>query len=286
MATHLANLIDGEIISADSRQVYRKMDIGKGKDLEEYVIDGKQIPYHLIDVCDAGSKYLLPDFQRDFRTTFEDITQRGKTPILCGGTGLYLEAILENHQYTAVPEDEIFRKTTEDKSHEELLAEFHLLTKPENYTPDLSTRKRTIRAIEVCPFLNKNEIEVQPPLNFTPIIIGLEISRELRREKISKRLHERLQNGMIEEVQSLFDSGISSEELIYYGLEYKFITEHLTGKLSLAEMTKKLEVGIHQFAKRQMTWFRRMEKKGHDIHWIEAELSIEEKISQIKNTIQ
>jgi tRNA dimethylallyltransferase len=285
VATHLANQIDGEIISADSRQVYRKMDIGTGKDLNEYVIDGKQIPYHLIDSCDAGSKYILPDFQRDFRTAFEDITKRGKTPILCGGTGLYLEAILENHQYTAVPEDAIFRKSTENKNHHELLNEFKKLNQPENFTPDLSTRKRTIRAIEVCSFLNKNDIEVQPPLAFTPIIIGLAISRELRREKITKRLHERLQNGMIEEVQSLLDSGISTEELIYYGLEYKFITEYLTGKLNLEEMTEKLEIGIHQFAKRQMTWFRRMEKKGHHIHWIEAELSLEDKINLIQKQL-
>jgi len=262
------------------------MDIGTGKDLDEYIINGRSIPYHLIDNCAAGKKYLLPDFQRDFRTAFTDITKRGKTSILCGGTGLYLEAVLENHQYTAIPEDEVFRNSTIEKSHEDLIKEFHQLKKPIDFSPDLSTRKRTVRAIEVGEYLNKKKLDIEQPLNFNPIIFGLDISRDLRREKISKRLIERLNNGMIEEVKALLNSGISHENLTYYGLEYKFITEYLLGKLTLSDMTKKLEIGIHQFAKRQMTWFRRMEKKGHDIHWIDAELDINEKIKLIKNNIQ
>ena len=262
------------------------MDIGTGKDLDEYVIENKQIPYHLIDICEAGSKYLLPDFQRDFIAVYEDIVSRGKTPILCGGTGLYLEAILENHQYTSIPENNEFRASTLSKSHDELLKDFHQIENFTNFTPDLSTRKRTIRAIEISLYLLKTPVQVKKSLNVKPIIFGLEISRELRREKISKRLHERLQNGMIEEVQELLDDGVSAEELIYYGLEYKFITEYLDGNLTLEEMTAKLEIGIHQFAKRQMTWFRRMEKKGHSIHWIDAKLPINEKLKEINKTIE
>lgn len=257
------------------------MDIGTGKDLDEYIIEGQQIPYHLIDICEPGSKYLLPDFQRDFRIAFEGITERGNTPILCGGTGLYLEAILENHQHTNIAEDASFRKSVEDKSHEGLLEVMEKITLPEGYAPDLTTRKRTIRAIEIARYLNDNKIDIQQPLEFQPLIFGLDISRELRREKISKRLRERLKEGMIEEVQKLLDEGISSEELIYYGLEYKFITEYLEGVWSLEEMTKKLEIGIHQFAKRQMTWFRRMEKKGQHINWIDANDKVEQKLQTI-----
>ncbi len=262
------------------------MDIGTGKDLGEYRIDGEAIPYHLIDVCEAGTKYLLPDFQRDFQVVFDQINQQKHTAILCGGTGLYLEAVLENHQFTAVPENGVFRMRVENKTHNELLVEFGELEKPKEFTPDLSTRKRTVRAIELALYFESNPFSTAQKSDFEAVIFGLNISRELRREKISKRLHERLNNGMIEEVQALLDTGIPADDLVYYGLEYKFITEYLVGKLSLQEMTDRLEIAIHQFAKRQMTWFRRMERKGHVIHWLDAEWEMVDKLAFINKVLK
>jgi len=281
----LAEKINGEIISADSRQVYKNMDIGTGKDLNEYIVKGKPIPYHLIDICEAGSRYLLPDFQRDFNTAFQEITTNNKTAILCGGTGLYLEAVLENHQFTNIPENIDFRVSVNEKTHEELLLQFDAINKPTTFSPDLSTRKRTVRAIELALHFERKPLSETKKIDFEPIIFGLNISRELRREKISKRLHERLSNRMIEEVQDLLKSGISADDLAYYGLEYKFITEYLAGDLSLTEMTNRLEIAIHQFAKRQMTWFRRMEKKGHLIHWIDTETEQQEQLDFIQKTL-
>ena len=278
LATHLAKEINGEIISADSRQVYKDMDIGTGKDLDEYLINGHQIPYHLIDICEPGTKYLLPDFQRDFKAAYQQIKNNNHTPILCGGTGLYFESILENHIYTQVPENTEWRASIENSSHEELLELFNEIeTNNEAFSPDLSTRKRTIRAIEIVGDIQAN--------TFTPIIFGLDISREERRSKISIRLKERLENGLIEEVQQLLSNGVSSEELKYYGLEYKFVVEHLEGKWNSEELFKKLEVAIHQYAKRQMTWFRRMEKNEHQINWISTKLPTDQKINIIKNLI-
>lgn len=270
LATQLAFHINGEIISADSRQVYRGMTIGTGKDLGEYTVEGEPIPYHLIDILDAGEKYNVSRFQQDVAEAIIQIESRTHVPILCGGTGLYIQAVLNNHQYTSVPVDEAVRAELEVHSHEVLV---QLLNEnPSEYSTlaDTSTRKRTIRAIEIARYLRDNPLFQLPeakPLEYT--IFGLNPPVELRRKRITRRLLERLKNGLVEEVKGLLEQGISAEQLIYYGLEYKFVTGYLQGFYAYDEMVSKLETEIHRFAKRQMTYFRKMERDGLPIHWLD-----------------
>lgn len=285
LAVALARKLDTEIISADSRQLYRGMDIGTGKDLDEYTIDGKTIPYHLIDICPAGYRYNLFEYVRDFNAVYADMTARGKQPLLCGGTGLYLETVLKGYALPPVPENPALRASLQGKSLDELteiLSQYKTL----HNTTDTDTCKRAIRAIEIAEYYSHQEPELLKPRPLkNTLIIGVNIDRELRREKITRRLHERLNHGMVDEVQRLLDNGIPAESLIYYGLEYKYLTEYLIGQTSYDEMVSRLEIAIHQFAKRQMTWFRGMERRGHTIRWIDALLPTEEKIAIIESWI-
>lgn len=272
LAAHLAARLNAEIISADSRQVYRGMDIGTGKDLADYAVDGHAIPYHLIDICEPGTKYNLFRYQQDFLDSYEDIRSRGVLPILCGGTGLYIEAVLNGYSLSPVPQNPELRKALEEKSLEELTAMLVEL-KEKNHSvmhnkTDVDSCQRAIRAIEIETYnLTKPTEERQcPPID--SLIIGVDIDREARRKKITNRLKARLEEGMVEEIEGLLKQGIPAEDLIYYGLEYKFVTEYLIGKLSYNEMFRQLEIAIHQFAKRQMTWFRGMERRGFTIHWV------------------
>ena len=283
-AAHLAARLDTEIISADSRQIYRGMDLGTGKDLADYVVEGKAIPYHLIDICDPGYKYNLFEYQRDFLKAYEAIRERGKLPIMCGGTGLYLESILKGYRLLDVPQNPELRAALEDKSLEELTVILQGYKTLHN-TTDVDTAKRAIRAIEIEEFYRQTPPEVRSFPELQSFIIGLDISRELRREKITRRLKQRLEEGMLDEIRRLLDSGLSPDDLIYYGLEYKYLTLHVIGKLSYEEMFTQLEIAIHQFAKRQMTWFRGMERRGIAIHWIEATLPMEEKIELVMQNI-
>ena len=275
-AVQLASAIDAEIISGDSRQVYRNMDIGTGKDLAEY----GDIPYHLIDICPAGYKYNLHEYIRDFNIAKNDIQEREKNVILCGGTGLYVESILNGIKLPEVPENPELRGKLADKSLDELtdiLRQYKTL----HNTTDVDNCKRAIRAIEIQEFYQNNPqsfAESQKATSIKPhsVIIGLDIPREDRRKKISDRLQARLEEGMVDEIRSIIDSGVAPEDLIYYGLEYKFITRHVIGELSLDEMVHDLEIAIHQFAKRQMTWFRGMEKRGHTINWLSYDLTEDE----------
>lgn len=278
-AAALAARMDSEIISADSRQIYRSMDIGTGKDLADYTVNGKPVPYHLIDICEPGYQYNVFEYQHDFFRAYRSITAKGKLPVLCGGTGMYIEAVLKGYKLLDVPQNPELREALKNKSLEELT---HILAgyKTLHNKTDVDTAQRAIRAIEIEEYY-KNEAPDSTeyaPLN--SLIIGLDIDRELRREKISRRLRTRLDEGMVEEVRTLLDAGIPPENLIYYGLEYKFLTLYLIGKLSYEEMVAQLEIAIHQFAKRQMTWFRGMERRGSKIHWIDATLPTEEKIER------
>ena len=290
VAARLASEIGGEVISADSRQVYRRMDIGTGKDLADYVVDGHQIPFHLIDIREPGTKYNLFEYQQDFYDVYQDIRRRGKEPILCGGTGLYIEAVLKGYKLSPVPQNQQLRDSLEGKSLAELT---QLLTELKarngsnmHNTTDVDSCQRAIRAIEIETY----NLEHPTPRRELPavdsVIIGIDIDRDLRREKITRRLRKRLEEGMVDEVQTLLDEGIPAEDLIYYGLEYKFLTEYLTHQINYDEMFTRLEIAIHQFAKRQMTWFRGMERRGFEIHWIDATLPMEEKIERIKELWQ
>lgn len=293
VAVALAHKIGGEIISADSRQVYRRMDIGTGKDLADYIInDGEArtvVPYHLIDICEPGTKYNLFQYQQDFFDAFTDIQSRGAMPILCGGTGLYIEAVLKGYQLSPVPQNPELRERLESKSLEELtdmLTELKAKTgQAMHNTTDVDTCQRAIRAIEIETYNLENPTPRRslPPVD--SLIIGLDIDREQRRQKITNRLKARLDEGMVDEVKALLDSGIPAEDLIYYGLEYKFVTEYIIGKTTFDEMFRRLEIAIHQFAKRQMTWFRGMERRGFTIHWIDATKPMELKLEEIFSLI-
>ena len=287
LAAHLAARIGGEIISADSRQVYRRMDIGTGKDLDDYVVDGKQIPYHLIDIAEPGTKYNLFQYQQDFHDAYNDIKSRGATPILCGGTGLYIEAALKGYALSPVPQNPELRARLEGKSLEELTGMLVALKQKNgsvmHNTTDVDTAQRAIRAIEIETYNAEHPTEERQMPKIDSLVIGVNIDRESRREKITKRLRQRLDNGMVEEIRSIIDSCVAPEDLIYYGLEYKYVTEYVIGKTTYDEMFRSLEIAIHQFAKRQMTWFRGMERRGTVIHWIDASLPMEEKIEQILN---
>ena len=285
LAAHLAARLDAEIISADSRQVYRGMDIGTGKDLADYMVDGKTVPYHLIDICEPGTKYNLFRYQKDFLDSYEDIRSRGVLPILCGGTGLYIEAVLKGYNLSPVPQNPELRKALEEKSLDELTAMLVDL-KEKNHSvmhnkTDVDSCQRAIRAIEIETYnLTKPTEERQcPPID--SLIIGVDIDREARRKKITNRLKARLEEGMVNEIAGLLKQGIPAEDLIYYGLEYKYVTEYLIGKLSYDEMFRQLEIAIHQFAKRQMTWFRGMERRGFTIHWVNAAQKMEDKLEEI-----
>lgn len=281
LATALAYDLDSEIISGDSRQVYRGMDIGTGKDLEDYVVEGRQIPYHLIDIVEPGYKYNVFEYQRDFLKAYEDICRRGKLPILCGGTGMYVESVLKGYRLLPVPENPALRERLSGKSLDELTAILSTYKKLHNST-DVDTVKRAVRAIEIEEYYRQTPVQEREFPHLKSLIIGVSIDRDLRRKKISERLRERLDAGMVEEVRGLLGRGIAPEDLIYYGLEYKYLTLYVTGQMTHAEMVHDLEIAIHQFAKRQMTWFRGMERRGFNIHWIDACLPLTDKLEQIK----
>ena len=285
LAAHLAYQLDAEIISADSRQVYRGMTIGTGKDLDDYVVHGREIPYHLIDICEPGTKYNLFRYQEDFFSAYTDIVARGKQPILCGGTGLYIESVLKGYHLSPVPQNQALRDKLAGKSLGELteiLAELKSQSgsKMHNKT-DVDSCQRAVRAIEIESYNLEHPMENRVFPSIDSVIIGVNINRDARRAKISERLKKRLENGMVAEVKGLLDRGIPAENLIYYGLEYKFVTEYLMGKTSYEDMFRGLEIAIHQFAKRQMTWFRGMERRGSVIHWVDALLPMEEKIKEV-----
>lgn len=274
-----------EIISADSRQVYRGMDIGTGKDLEDYTVEGKLIPYHLIDICDAGTKYNLFQYQQDFYDAYQDITHRGVLPILCGGTGLYIESVLKGYHLSPVPQNPALRSSLEGKTLEEL-TDMLVDLKAKNGSnmhnrTDVDTAQRAIRAIEIETYNLEHPMPERELPAVDSLVIGVSIDRDARRDKITHRLKQRLENGMVEEIKGLLDRGIPAENLLYYGLEYKFITEYVIGKTSYEEMLRGLEIAIHQFAKRQMTWFRGMERRGFTIHWIDALQPMEQKVEQV-----
>ena len=286
VAARLAAEIGGEVISADSRQVYRRMDIGTGKDLADY----GAVPYHLIDIREPGTKYNLFEYQQDFFDVYQQIRSRGAVPVLCGGTGLYIEAVLKGYHLSPVPQNQALRDSLEGKSLAELTEMLKEL-KARNgsnmhNTTDVDSCQRAIRAIEIETYNLEHPMPRRelPPVE--SLIIGINIDRELRREKITRRLKARLEEGMVDEVRALLDEGIPAEDLIYYGLEYKFVTEYLTGQLTYDEMFNRLEIAIHQFAKRQMTWFRGMERRGFQIHWIDATLPMEQKVDKILEMVQ
>lgn len=280
LAARLAYQLKTEIISADSRQVYRGMDIGTGKDLADYVVNGQNIPYHLIDNCEAGDKYNLFEYQHDFHTVFSQVRERNLVPVLCGGTGLYVESVLKGFKLLRVPENKELREALLPKTLDELKQILESYG-PLHNTTDLDSAKRAIRAIEIADYTSRQPADIS---EFEPLkgpVFCINIDREKRRERITKRLKSRLEEGMIDEVKSLLDKGIAPEDLIYYGLEYKFVTQYLTGLITYNELFTQLETAIHQFAKRQMTWFRGMEKRGFNIRYIDYELSMEEKVAFI-----
>lgn len=283
-ACQLAYTLDTEIISGDSRQVYRQMDIGTGKDLADYAVAGRPIPYHLIDICDAGYKYNIYEYQHDFQRVYTDISDRGKLPILCGGSGLYIESALKGYNLVNVPENKELREKYKSytlRQLEDILASYKLL---HNKT-DIDTAQRAIRAIEIEEYKKSNPLEQNEFSALNSLIIGININRDIRRERISKRLKDRLKEGMIEEIKGILDQGVTPDDLIYYGLEYKFITLYVLGQLSYEEMFAQLEIAIHQFAKRQMTWFRGMERRGLKIHWIDGETPLDKRIESVTKLI-
>ena len=289
LAAALAYEMHAEIISADSRQVYRGMDIGTGKDLGDYVVRGRQIPYHLIDIAEPGTKYNLFCYQQDFSEALADITGRGIRPILCGGTGLYIEAVLKGYALSTVPQNPDLRQTLQNESLEQLTERLVELKRRNgsvmHNTTDVDSCQRAIRAIEIETYNLEHAAERREMTPVDSVIIGLDIPREVRREKITARLKQRLAEGMVDEIRTLLDRGIPADDIIYYGLEYKYVTEYAIGRLTYEEMFRQLEIAIHQFAKRQMTWFRGMERRGLVIHWIDALLSMEDKINAIKQLI-
>lgn len=284
-AVALASRLNAEIISADSRQLYRRMDLGTGKDLADYRLpDGSTVPYHLIDIVEPGEKYNLYRYQQDFLAAYEDVRSRGKQVVVCGGTGLYLESIVRSYNISHVPQDDALRQRLEGKSLDELTAILAELkarsgTQLHNHT-DVDSCKRAIRAIEIEEYNLCKPVGQRDFPTFKSLNLGLTLERDLRRERISQRLRQRLDEGMVDEVRGLLAEGIAPEDLIYYGLEYKYLTLHAIGQISYDEMVAQLETAIHQFAKRQMTWFRGMERRGCPIHWIEAILPMEQKVEQ------
>ena len=285
LAAHLAYILDGEILSADSRQVYIGMDLGTGKDLEDYVVNGRQIPYHLIDIVPAGYKYNLFEYQRDFFKAYQKIIERGKLPIMCGGTGLYIDAIVRNYRLLEVPQNPQLRQKLSKKSMDELIQMLKSLKPKLHNKTDIDTKKRVIRAIEIELYYKDHPMERPNYPHINALVFGVKYDRQTQRKRITERLHKRLEQGMVQEVQRLLDQGIKPEDLIYYGLEYKYITLYLTGQMDYQTMVQKLETAIHRFMKRQMTWFRYMERNGVKINWIQGELPFEQKVKKILQII-
>lgn len=285
LAANLAYKLDGEIISGDSRQIYRDMNIGTGKDIEDYTVNNKTVPYHLIDIREAGDKYNIYEYQHDFHNAYSDIINRHQIPILCGGSGLYVESVLKGYSLINVPENKKLREELSTRTLAELELILQELKTLHNKT-DVDTAQRAIRAIEIETYCKEHPLEKNEYPAINSLNIGIDIDRELRRQKISKRLKDRLEEGMIDEVQSILNKGVSPDDLIYYGLEYKYVTLYLLNKLSYNEMFSQLEIAIHQFAKRQMTWFRGMEKRGIHIHWISSQLSTKDQIEVIEQLLQ
>lgn len=281
LAAQLAARLNGEVISADSRQVYRGMDIGTGKDMADYIVNGHPVPVHLVDIVDAGYQYNVYEYQRDFLQVWNDLQRRGKFPVLCGGSGLYLEAVLDNYRLIQVPVDEDLRASLEGKSLEELTQILSELKPQMHNVTDVDTERRAVRAIEIERYYLAHPEKDAPMPELRSLVIGIKYDRLSRRKRISQRLHQRLNEGMVEEVKKLLLSGLSVDDLVYYGLEYKYITYYLEGELLYDEMTEKLNTAIHQFAKRQMTWFRRMERQGTEIHWLDGYMPTEEKIERV-----
>ncbi len=286
LAARLAYELKGEVISADSRQVYRGMTIGTGKDLDDYEVCGTHIPYHLIDICEPGTKYNLFKYQEDFFTVYETLQRKNVQPILCGGTGLYIEAVLKGYHLSPVPQNEQLRSSLEGKTLAELTAILDQL-KRQNHsvmhnTTDVDSCQRAIRAIEIETYNLQHPTPERELPPVSSLVVGVQIDRDERRRKITDRLRKRLEHGLIEEVRGLLESGIPADDLIYYGLEYKYVTEYVIGRRSYDDMFKNLEIAIHQFAKRQMTWFRGMERRGVRIHWLNAMLPLNVKCDKIK----
>ncbi|MBQ8047846.1 MAG: tRNA (adenosine(37)-N6)-dimethylallyltransferase MiaA [Prevotella sp.] len=279
--------LPAEILSADSRQVYRGMDIGTGKDLSDYVIDGRTVPYHLIDICEPGTKYNLFEYQHDFLEAYESVTSRGAKPIFCGGTGLYLEAVLKGYHLSPVPQNQPLRDELEGKPLDELARMLEDLKRKTGSSmhnkTDVDSPQRAIRAIEIEVYNMEHPVPLRPFPAIESLVVGVDVGRDVRRERISRRLKARLDEGMADEVRGLLARGIAADDLIYYGLEYKYVTEYVIGRLSYDEMFRQLEIAIHQFAKRQMTWFRGMERRGTAIHWIDGSLPMDRKVSEIMN---
>jgi tRNA dimethylallyltransferase len=280
-AAALAHELNAEIISGDSRQVYRGMTIGTGKDLRDYVVGGCLIPYHLIDICEPGEKYNIFQFQHDFHQVFSEIKARNKLPVLCGGSGLYIESVLNGYKLLDVPQNQALRNSLQHKSRNEL-SEILKSYKTLHNKTDIESPHRAIRAIEIEEYYLHQEPDKRDYAPINSLIIGVDIDRDLRREKISKRLQSRFDEGMLDEIKTLLESGVSADDLIYYGLEYKYLTLHLIGKLTYNEMYAQLEIAIHQFAKRQMTWFRGMERRGFTIHWLKTEMPVADKIDFVR----
>lgn len=282
IAAYAAYYLDGEVLSADSRQVYRYMDLGTGKDYGDYEINGHKIPCHLIDLVDAGQQYNVFEYQHDFLKTYADVTSRGKFPVLCGGSGLYLEAVLKNYKLIRVPQNEELRRSLETLSLEELAEILKSYKSKLHNKTDIDTHKRAIRAIEIEDYRMKHpDLDTSMP-EINSCVVGVKFDRLSRRKRISERLKQRLDQGMLDEVRGLLERGLTPDQLVYYGLEYKYLTLHLLGRLDYQEMFSELETAIHQFAKRQMTWFRRMERQGMVIHWLDGYLPLEEKLERIR----
>jgi tRNA dimethylallyltransferase len=280
LAVALADRLNGEVISADSRQVYRQMNLGTGKDYSDYIINGRKIPCHLLDIVDPGYKYNVFEYQSDFLKVYDDLKSRKRFPVVCGGSGMYLDSIVTGYRMFEVPPDPGLRSALEKKTMKELIDILSTFKELHN-TTDIDTKKRAIRAIEIEHY-NSNRREKQAPFpEIKPLIVGLMYDRLKRRERITMRLKQRFEDGMVSEVKELLEKGLSPGDLIYYGLEYKYITLHVTGMLTFNEMSSQLETAIHQFAKRQMTWFRGMERRGININWINGELPPEEKIELV-----
>ena len=290
LAAALAADIHGEIISGDSRQVYRGMDIGTGKDLADYRVGDISVPYHLIDIVEPGTKYNVYQYQRDFMRAYDDIVGRGVTPVLCGGSGLYLEAVLRGYRMAPVPENKQLRQSLEGKTLAELTEMLNDIKTRKGLrmhnTTDVDTAKRAIRAIEIELYQDEHPEETEDIQPVDSLVIGLQIDVEQRRERITRRLKARFDEGMADEIRRIINSGVAPEDLIYYGLEYKYVTEYVIGQRDFEETFRLLEIAIHQFAKRQMTWFRGMERRGVKIHWIDSQLPMEEKINEIKKIWQ
>lgn len=285
LAVALAARMGSEIISADSRQVYRGMDIGTGKDLEEYVVDGQPVRHHLIDIVDAGEKYNVFYYQRDFKVAYDEMRARLLVPVVCGGSGLYLESVLRGYKLLPVPQNDALREELKDKSLDELTAMLSTYKTLHNST-DVDTPKRAIRAIEIEEYYRENAAEAASFPKIKSLNIGVEVDRETRRRRITARLRQRLDAGMVDEVKGLLEGGIAPEDLIYYGLEYKYLTLYITGEITYDEMFRQLEIAIHQFAKRQMTWFRGMERRGVPIHWIDGNRGSEDKVDEIMGLLE